>query len=81
MAEAMPADSLVRSALPQRLCNLERPLDALQARNLEGIVATTPLHLLCPGGEHERIWLEDVIQVTKDGGRPFFSWGFDPLIR
>ncbi len=45
----------------------------------ENMVA--PVHLLYPGGEHERIWLEDVIQVTKDGGRPLFSWGFDPLIR
>ena len=33
-----------------------------------------PVHLLYPGGEHERIWLEDVIHVTKDGGRPLFSW-------
>ncbi|MEM7044537.1 MAG: M24 family metallopeptidase [Pseudomonadota bacterium] len=40
-----------------------------------------PVHLLYPGGEHERIWLEDVIHVTKDGGRPLFSWGFDPLLR
>ncbi len=40
-----------------------------------------PVHLLYPGGEHERIWLEEVVQVTKDGGRPLFSWGFDPLIR
>ena len=40
-----------------------------------------PVHLLYPGGEHERIWLEDVIHVTKDGGKPLFSWGFDPLIR
>lgn len=45
----------------------------------ENMVA--PVHLLYPGGEHERIWLEDVIHVTKDGGRPLFSWGFDPLIR
>ena len=45
----------------------------------ENMVA--PVHLLYPGGEHERIWLEDVIQVTKNGGRPLFSWGFDPLIR
>jgi Xaa-Pro dipeptidase len=40
-----------------------------------------PVHLLYPGGEHERIWLEEVIHVSKDGGRPLFSWGFDPLIR
>jgi hypothetical protein len=23
--------------------------------------------------------LEEVIAVTKDGGRPLFSWGFAPL--
>jgi Xaa-Pro dipeptidase len=26
-----------------------------------------------------RLWLEDVIAVSKDGGRPLFSWGFEPL--
>jgi hypothetical protein len=35
--------------------------------------------LLYPGGEHERMWLEEVVHVTSDGGRPLFSWGFDPL--
>jgi Xaa-Pro aminopeptidase len=43
----------------------------------DGMVA--PVHLLYPGGEHERIWLEEVIAVTADGGRPLFSWGFAPL--
>ncbi len=43
----------------------------------EGMVA--PVHLLYPGGEHERVWLEEVVHVTKDGGRPLFSWGFEPL--
>ncbi|MDJ0946814.1 MAG: M24 family metallopeptidase [Kiloniellales bacterium] len=38
-----------------------------------------PLHLLYPGGERERWWLEEVVQVTPQGGRPLFSWGFDPL--
>ena len=38
-----------------------------------------PVHLLYPGGEHERIWLEEVVHVTKDRGRPLFAWGFDPL--
>ncbi|MDH3451152.1 MAG: M24 family metallopeptidase [Gammaproteobacteria bacterium] len=38
-----------------------------------------PLHLLYPGGERERSWLEDVVVVTADGGRPLFSWGFGPL--
>jgi len=38
-----------------------------------------PVHLLYPGGEHERMWLEEVVHVTRDGGRPLFSWGFDPL--
>jgi Xaa-Pro dipeptidase len=43
----------------------------------DGMVA--PVHLLYPGGEHERMWLEEVIAVTPDGGRPLFSWGFKPL--
>ena len=43
----------------------------------DGMVA--PVHLLYPGGEHERMWLEEVIAVSEDGGRPLFSWGFTPL--
>jgi Xaa-Pro aminopeptidase len=42
-----------------------------------GMVA--PIHLLYPGGEHERIWLEEVVAVTAEGGRPLFSYGFEPL--
>lgn len=43
----------------------------------EGMVA--PLHLLLPGGEKERFWLEEVVAIERDGGRPLFSWGFDAL--
>jgi len=43
----------------------------------EGMVV--PLHLLYPGGERERLWLEEVVAVTSDGGRPLFSWGLEPL--
>jgi len=39
-----------------------------------------PLHILYPGDEHHRIWIEEVVRVTSDGGEPFFSWGLDPLI-
>ena len=38
-----------------------------------------PLHLLVPGGERQRYWLEEVAVITPDGGRPLFSWGFQPL--
>jgi len=38
-----------------------------------------PLHLLYPGGDNERIWLEEVAEVTADGGEPLFGWGFDPI--
>ncbi len=44
----------------------------------EGMVV--PVHLLYPGGEHERFWLEEVVAIEKDGGRPLFSWGFGALI-
>jgi len=43
----------------------------------DGMVAA--VHLLYPGGEHERIWLEEVVAIGKDGGRPLFSWGFGAL--
>jgi Xaa-Pro dipeptidase len=38
-----------------------------------------PVHLLYPGGEHERFWLEEVVAIGSDGGRPLFSWGFEAL--
>ena len=38
-----------------------------------------PLHLLVPGGERERYWLEEVVVINESGGRPLFSWGFGPL--
>jgi Xaa-Pro dipeptidase len=44
----------------------------------EGMVA--PIHLLYPGGEHDRSWCEEVVEITSDGGRPLFSWGFDPIV-
>jgi len=43
----------------------------------EGMVA--PVHLLYPGSEHDRSWLEEVVLITKDGGKPLFSWGFQPI--
>jgi Xaa-Pro aminopeptidase len=38
-----------------------------------------PVHLLYPGGEHERFWVEEVVAIGPDGGRPLFSWGFEAL--
>ena len=43
----------------------------------EGMVV--PLHLLYPGSERERCWLEEVVVVGPQGGRPLFSWGVEPL--
>jgi Xaa-Pro aminopeptidase len=42
-----------------------------------GMVA--PVHLLYPGGERQRIWLEEVALVGEQGAEPLFSWGFEPL--
>ena len=39
-----------------------------------------PLHILYPGDEHHRVWIEEVVRVTPDGGEPFFGWGLDPII-
>jgi Xaa-Pro aminopeptidase len=38
-----------------------------------------PVHLLYPGGEHERFWVEEVVAIGPDGGRALFSWGFGAL--
>jgi Xaa-Pro aminopeptidase len=43
----------------------------------EGMVA--PIHLLYPGGQFDRSWCEEVVEIGSDGGRPLFSWGFDPI--
>jgi len=39
-----------------------------------------PLHMLYPGGESSRAWLEEVVLVTEQGGEPFFGWGYEPLL-
>jgi len=44
----------------------------------EGMVI--PLHLLYPGDEHHRVWLEEVALITRDGGEAFFDWGLEPII-
>ena len=42
-----------------------------------GMVA--PIHLLYPGGQFDRSWCEEVVEIAHDGGRPLFSWGSDPI--
>jgi len=39
-----------------------------------------PLHIVYPGGEASRAWLEEVVLVTPQGGEPFFGWGYQPLL-
>ena len=43
----------------------------------KGMVVAT--HLLYPGDDRHRVWLENIALVTDDGGESFFSWDFDPL--
>jgi Xaa-Pro dipeptidase len=38
-----------------------------------------PLHIVYPGGESSRAWLEEVALITPGGGEPFFGWGYEPL--
>jgi Xaa-Pro dipeptidase len=38
-----------------------------------------PLHMVVPGGESSRAWLEEVVLITAQGGEPFFGWGYEPL--
>jgi Xaa-Pro aminopeptidase len=37
-------------------------------------------HLLVPGDERRRAWLEEIFLVTADGGEPFFTWNHLPLL-
>jgi Xaa-Pro aminopeptidase len=39
-----------------------------------------PLHIVYPGGETSRAWLEEVAFVTEQGGEPCFGWGYEPLL-
>ena len=39
-----------------------------------------PLHVVLPGGETERAWLEEVVLITEQGGQPLFGWGYEPLL-
>ena len=43
----------------------------------EGMVIAA--HLLCPGNERERCWIEEVFVVKEGGGEPLFTWGNDLL--
>ena len=153
---ASRAAAFPRKPLPKRFCNLDRLLQALKARGLDGIVATlpnnvfyltgfngiahksdeprvcamilsrhapdhpiiviadyylatfltqetwvedirpfravmlpgnwlleegmvAPIHLLYPGGQFDRSWCEEVVEISSDGGKPLFSWGYDPI--
>jgi Xaa-Pro dipeptidase len=39
-----------------------------------------PLHVVLPGGETSRAWLEEVVLITEQGGEPLFGWGYEPLL-
>lgn len=39
-----------------------------------------PLHVVYPGGETTRAWLEEVVLITEQGGEPLFGWGYEPLL-
>ena len=44
----------------------------------EGMVIAA--HLLCPGNQNERCWIEEVFVVKEGGPEPLFTWGNDPLV-
>jgi Xaa-Pro aminopeptidase len=39
-----------------------------------------PLHVVYPGGENIRAWVEEVALITERGGEAFFGWGYGPLL-
>lgn len=38
-----------------------------------------PLHILYPGDESNRCWVEEIAHVGDDGAQALFSWGFEPI--
>ena len=44
----------------------------------DGMVVSA--HLLVPGDERHRGWLEEIFLVTRAGGEPFFTWDHAPLM-
>ena len=36
-------------------------------------------HLLCPGDERNRCWIEEVFWIKEGGPEAFFTWGNDPI--
>ena len=36
-------------------------------------------HLLCPGDEKQRCWIEEVFWIKEGGAEPLFTWGNDPI--
>ena len=38
-----------------------------------------PLHVLYPGNENNRMWIEEVAHVTTDGATPFFFLGIKSI--
>ncbi len=49
-ATPAPNEAFARRPLPKRFCNLDRVLHALEARGLDGIVATTPTNVFYLSG-------------------------------
>ncbi len=43
----------------------------------DGMVVAT--HLLIPGGDRDRYWVEDVVVVRQNGGESLYTWDFDPI--
>ncbi len=43
----------------------------------ENMVVAT--HLLYPGGDRDRYWVEDVVVVRSDGGESLYTWDFAPI--
>ena len=44
----------------------------------ENMVVAT--HLLYPGGDRDRYWVEDVVLVGSDGGESLYTWDFAPIM-
>jgi Xaa-Pro aminopeptidase len=44
----------------------------------EGMIVS--VHLMVPGDDRHRSWLEEIFLVRRGGGDPFFDWGNEPIV-
>ena len=64
--------------------NLAAGIEMALTTTIAGLAVAIPTmviaaHLLCPGDEKQRCWIEEVFWIKEGGSEAFFTWGNDPI--